>query len=165
MRKIKISAWLGCILVLTSLMAACSSPSATVPPAAAATATKLAPTAVSAASTAASEAGTAAATETTCTTAGVNATTLVTAGDNLYATRCAACHGNTGGGGQGPALVNNTDVSNGDYAAVLTKFLNPKTHPFAAQMSTQDIASVLSYVRSTFGQAAAICPEQINRNH
>jgi mono/diheme cytochrome c family protein len=40
---------------------------------------------------------------------------------------------------------------------------NPQIHPFADQLSNEEITGVLSYVRSEFGNAApAVCTEQVD---
>jgi mono/diheme cytochrome c family protein len=100
-------------------------------------------------------------------------------GEKLYETHCAECHGKTGLG-QGdayPALANNrvvnrTDVHNlvqivlhGGFAPATQG--NPRPFgmpPFMLQLSDQELAALLSYVRGSWGNSGAAVSEfDINR--
>jgi mono/diheme cytochrome c family protein len=60
-------------------------------------------------------------------------------------------------------LAGNTDIKAQDPTQLIQALTNPQIHPFADQLSNEETASVLSYVRSEFGnQAAAICTEQVD---
>jgi mono/diheme cytochrome c family protein len=88
---------------------------------------------------------------------------LVSAGETLYTATCVACHGAEGKGqGNFPALSSNPDVTAEDPEAMLAVLLNPQIHPFVNQLDSEQIASVVSYIRSAFGnQASTICAELI----
>ena len=89
---------------------------------------------------------------------------LATAGKDVFTATCVACHGAEGQGqGNFPALAGNTDIQSADPSQLIQTLTNPQIHPFADQLNNQQVAGVLSYVRSAFGNtAAAICLEQVN---
>src|SRR5450756_2449488 len=113
-------------------------------------ATALAPTAAAAATSAALSAGTA-----TTITAGQ----LSDAGQAVYASSCAACHGAQGQGGIGPALIG----PNANFGAfrsaqdllTFTTFTMPKTHP--GSLSSEQYMDVTAYllVQDGFAQRNA----------
>lgn len=88
---------------------------------------------------------------------------LLAAGETLFTATCVACHGAQGQGqGDIPPLANNPEVTAEDPEAMLAILINPQIHPFVNQLDSEQIASVISYVRSAFGnQASAICAELI----
>ena len=121
-------------------------------------------------SPAATEASTQAPAGTTGSAAGVTCTLssdaeqqLVSTGQNIYSSTCTACHGAQGEGqGSFPVLAGNTDIQAQDPTQMIQILINPQVHPFADQLSNQEVAAVLSYTRSDFGnQAPAICEEQV----
>ena len=90
-------------------------------------------------------------------------------GRKLYRQHCAACHGQQGQGVPGayPALAGNRAVAiaqpanlvhivlSGGYAPATAG--NPRPHgmpPFRQQLSDEEVAAVLSYVRDSWGQGA-----------
>jgi mono/diheme cytochrome c family protein len=79
-------------------------------------------------------------------------------GKALFAKNCAACHQATGRGipGAFPALAGNGFVQ-GPSAEVATVLLKGRggMPDFSASLADQDIASVLSYVRGSWGNHAA----------
>ena len=79
-------------------------------------------------------------------------------GKALFAKNCAACHQANGRGipGAFPALAANTLVQ-GPAADVATVLLKGRggMPDFSASLGDQDIASVLSYVRGSWGNQAA----------
>lgn len=75
-------------------------------------------------------------------------------GRNIYASRCAACHGADGAGGIGPAFVakgRNPAVadrlSEADHIKVVTDGRNAMP-AFKSQLSDQEIKDVVAYERS-----------------
>jgi mono/diheme cytochrome c family protein len=96
--------------------------------------------------------------------ANTDAAQLVQAGKDVYSTRCASCHGEQGEGqGNFPALMNNSQITAQDAATMVQKMMDPSVHPFITDITNTDVASVLSYVRSSFGGgASAVCPEIID---
>lgn len=112
----------------------------------------------------------------------VNSTTQLTspvAGQGLYNTHCASCHGDKGQGVAPayPALAGNRavqlpDSSNliqsvlhGGFAPVTTANTKPfGMPPFVLKLTDSDIAQVLTFVRRAWGnQAHAITPQEVNR--
>jgi cytochrome c oxidase subunit 2 len=86
---------------------------------------------------------------------------LVARGEKVYAANCVACHAPQGQGTpamKAPALAGNKLVTS-DLAATIDTVLNgrPNTamQPFAKQLSDTEIAAVISYARSSWGNKAA----------
>jgi mono/diheme cytochrome c family protein len=86
-----------------------------------------------------------------------------TDGKNLFAKNCAACHQPTGKGipGAFPALAGNAFVQGapGDVATVLLKGRGGMPD-FSGSLDDGEIAQVLTYVRSSWGNGAAPVSEQ-----
>jgi mono/diheme cytochrome c family protein len=84
-------------------------------------------------------------------------------GKNLFAQNCAACHqpGGKGIPGAFPALAGNAFVQGtpSDVAAVLLKGRGGMPD-FSASLDDGEIAQVLTYVRSSWGNGAAPVTEQ-----
>ena len=95
---------------------------------------------------------------------------LLARGSKLYGTHCAACHGESGTGVAGayPALAGNRAVTmpatenlvqivlNGGFAPATQG--NPRPFgmpPFATTLSDGDVAAVLTFIRSAWGNRAA----------
>jgi cbb3-type cytochrome c oxidase subunit III len=96
-------------------------------------------------------------------------------GKAIFMTNCAGCHQATGlGGGPFPPLAGNVDVSGADTATLIATVLNGRSGPMQAggrtyggampawkgQLSNAEIAAVLSYIRSAWGNNAAIVTEE-----
>jgi mono/diheme cytochrome c family protein len=98
-------------------------------------------------------------------------------GQSAFSQNCAVCHQATGQGIAGgfPALAHNPVVNASDPTSlihiVLTGGAIPKTAgdssplmmpPFASMLSDQDVADILTYVRSAWGnRAAAVSPDAV----
>lgn len=98
-------------------------------------------------------------------------------GRAIFNLNCAACHRPTGeGGGPYPPLARNPDVNQVDSARVIETVLNGRTGPITVngrqyggnmpswrnQLSDAEIAAVLSYVRSAWGNSApAVSDDQV----
>jgi cbb3-type cytochrome c oxidase subunit III len=95
-------------------------------------------------------------------------------GKAIYATNCAACHQATGvGGGPFPPLAGNADVTGADTAALINTLLNGRSGPIVTNgrtyggvmpawrgtLSSAQIAAVATYIRSAWGNNAAIVSE------
>jgi cbb3-type cytochrome c oxidase subunit III len=95
-------------------------------------------------------------------------------GKAVYLANCSACHQATGvGGGPFPPLAGNSDVSGADTAALINTLLNGRSGPIQANgktyggvmpawkgtLTNAQIAAVLTYVRSAWGNDAAIVTE------
>jgi cytochrome c6 len=84
-------------------------------------------------------------------------------GKTLFAKNCAACHQASGKGipGAFPALAGNAFVQGApvDVATVLLKGRGGMPD-FSGSLNDADIAQVLSYVRSSWGNGAAAITEQ-----
>jgi mono/diheme cytochrome c family protein len=92
------------------------------------------------------------------------------AGADLYAARCAACHGDHGEGAPGayPALAGNRAVTMATPANLVHIVLeggfapatagNPRPYgmpPFATELNNEELALLLTYLRSSWGNQAA----------
>jgi mono/diheme cytochrome c family protein len=93
--------------------------------------------------------------------AGVDTQELATAGQQLYETSCASCHGAQGEGvGDFPAIAGNTAVTGDDVVQLVQNYFAVEAHP--RDVTAQDLASLFTYVRGAFGNSAeVVCPEVI----
>jgi cbb3-type cytochrome c oxidase subunit III len=98
-------------------------------------------------------------------------------GKAIFQLNCAVCHQSTGkGGGPYPPLANNADVNQADSGRVIETVLNGRTGPITVngklyggnmpswrgQLSDAEIAAVLTYVRSAWGNSApAVSEDQV----
>jgi len=79
-------------------------------------------------------------------------------GEKIYARLCSSCHGFTGEGRSGlaPALRNGITVS-GDISGLLNVVMNGRKDTlmvaFKKNMTDDELAAVISYVRERFGPA------------
>ena len=80
-------------------------------------------------------------------------------GDELYATRCASCHGADGSGTANvfPALAGDPLVVAEDPTAAILTVLNGRggMPRWADELSDAEIAAILGYVRTSFGNHAS----------
>jgi len=86
-------------------------------------------------------------------------------GASIYGKNCAACHGANGTGGIGPALAENPHVNIGDPTTMLTTIVQGRSlmPSWRGQLSASDIASVATYVRSSWGNnVPAVSVEQVS---
>jgi predicted lipoprotein with Yx(FWY)xxD motif len=84
------------------------------------------------------------------------------AGADVYANVCAECHGAEGGGGFGPRLVGNDAL--GDAVDIAGKLINGFGYmpSFKGQLSDEELAAVLTYVRSSWDNAyGPVDPEEV----
>jgi mono/diheme cytochrome c family protein len=96
-------------------------------------------------------------------------------GKAIYAANCSACHQASGaGGGPFPPLAGNSDVSGADTSALIATLLNGRSGPIQANgktyggvmpawkssLTNAQIAAVLTYVRSAWGNDGAIVSEE-----
>jgi mono/diheme cytochrome c family protein len=79
-------------------------------------------------------------------------------GAQVYADRCAGCHGADGGGGAGPPLADGAVVEafpdEADQIVVVTDGRGGMP-AFGDQLSTEEIAAVVTYTRTALAGAAA----------
>jgi mono/diheme cytochrome c family protein len=107
-------------------------------------------------------------------TNGSDASAAAPDGAAVFATNCAGCHQASGaGGGPFPPLAGNSDVTGADTSMLLTTVLNGRSGPMTAngktyggvmpawkgQLSNAQIAAVITYIRSTWGNKAAVVTE------
>ena len=102
---------------------------------------------------------------------------LVVDGEEVYMTRCLSCHQMTGEGVPGvfPPL-NGTDYVTGDKGRLIRLILNGMSGeltingttyggmmpPWGAFLDDQQVADVLTYIRTSFGnEAPAVTPEEV----
>jgi cbb3-type cytochrome c oxidase subunit III len=96
-------------------------------------------------------------------------------GAQIFATKCATCHGVGGGGTSGrPPLKGNPDVIAADPKGMIATIVNGRSGPltvngktyngkmptWSGQLSNADIAAVATYVRSSWGNNASGVTEQ-----
>jgi mono/diheme cytochrome c family protein len=89
---------------------------------------------------------------------------LISAGEPLYAQNCAPCHGAEGGGGIGPTHAGNEFVLSDDPTEVIVTVLQGRggMPSFADNLSNEQIAAVLSYLRNSLGNSApVVSPEEV----
>ena len=89
-------------------------------------------------------------------------------GGELYATRCASCHGADGSGTADvfPALSGDPIVVAEDPTAAILTVLNGRggMPRWADELSDAEIAAILSYVRTSFGNhASEVTPQEVAR--
>jgi mono/diheme cytochrome c family protein len=86
-------------------------------------------------------------------------------GQALYNSKCSSCHKADGsGGGPFPALAGNKDVENKNPATIITvtKYGKKIMPAYGSQLSNAEIAAVLTYVRSSWGnKAPAVTAKQV----
>jgi cbb3-type cytochrome c oxidase subunit III len=95
-------------------------------------------------------------------------------GKAIFLANCAACHQATGvGGGPFPPLAGNADVTAADTSTLITTLLNGRSGPIVVggrtyggvmpawkgQLSNAQIAAVITYIRSAWGNSAASVSE------
>jgi len=93
--------------------------------------------------------------------------TLAAAPDGaaIYASKCVSCHKADGkGGGPFPALAGNAGVTAKDPSAMIAETVKGKglMPAYGGKLSNAEIAAVLTYVRSSWGNnASAITEAQV----
>jgi len=103
--------------------------------------------------------------------AGSAASAAASDGKTIFATKCAACHQVSGSGaGPYPPLAGNADVTAPDTSNLILTVLNGRSGPIQVngktfsgtmpawkdQLSNDDVAAVLTYVRSAWTNKAAV---------
>lgn len=81
---------------------------------------------------------------------------LMAMGETVFEQNCASCHGTDGQGTPGvPALAGNATVTGDPEGVIQTVFEGPSTMPaFRDELSDEEIAAVISYIRNTWGNEA-----------
>jgi cbb3-type cytochrome c oxidase subunit III len=85
-------------------------------------------------------------------------------GASIYAKNCAACHGARGEGGIGPALAGNPHVNIDNPNNMLTTIVQGRNvmPSWRGQLAASDIASVATFVRSSWGnRSPAVTVQQV----
>jgi len=74
---------------------------------------------------------------------------LLDDGRDIYAERCATCHGDTGQGGQGPRLAGTVVVNYPDVADEIALVTDGRgaMPPFALTLSDDEIVAVVAFTR------------------
>lgn len=86
-------------------------------------------------------------------------------GASIFSSKCAACHsanGQGGGGGMFPALAGDKSVTAPDPSAIIATISHGRNMmpSWKGQLSAADIAAVVTYVRSAWGNGASPVTEQ-----
>jgi predicted lipoprotein with Yx(FWY)xxD motif/cytochrome c5 len=84
----------------------------------------------------------------------------MTAGEAVFNSHCAVCHGAMGQGGTGVKLAGNSVL--GDSQLVISQILRGGRvmPPFASQLSDSDVAAVATYIRNSWGNSYGNVVEQ-----
>lgn len=86
-------------------------------------------------------------------------------GAEVFSANCAGCHGEQGeGGAGGPALTGNELATSEDPQALIDFLVNGRdgAHAFGTQLTSDQIAAVATYVRTSWGnQASPVDPAQV----
>jgi cbb3-type cytochrome c oxidase subunit III len=85
-------------------------------------------------------------------------------GSSIFAKDCAVCHGANGTGGIGPALAGNPHVNIADPTRMLTTIVQGRgvMPSWRGQLSASDLASVATFIRSSWGNhAGAVTEDQV----
>ena len=90
---------------------------------------------------------------------------LVERGRGAFSSNCAACHGSTGEGESGPSLVGNELLSDtNEIARTVIKGFSYMP-PFGDVLTDVQIASILTYVRTSWGNDyGLVTPEEVAAN-
>ena len=87
---------------------------------------------------------------------------LIAMGEPIYAEQCQGCHGDDG---MGRRFLAGSDFVMGDPEPVIDLVLRGRggMPPFGGQLDDQQIAAVISYIRSTWGnEAPVVQPEEVS---
>ena len=78
---------------------------------------------------------------------------LVQAGQLVFNTHCAVCHGNEGQGGVGPRFAGNGQLADKNYVVgmVLNGFIDHGMPPFRGVLDDQQISGVTTFIRNSWG--------------
>lgn len=89
---------------------------------------------------------------------------LMSVGALTFKSHCSVCHGAEGQGLIGPALAGNTIVGDKTFIIrrILEGFAEHGMPPFAAALSDQQVASIATFVRASWGnQYSPVLPEEV----
>ncbi|MBO8140626.1 MAG: c-type cytochrome [Firmicutes bacterium] len=77
---------------------------------------------------------------------------LMSNGEQIFSSRCAACHGNRGQGLVGPAFAGNSALARTDYVVpmILNGFVEHGMPPWRDVLSDWEIASVATFIRNSW---------------
>ncbi len=91
--------------------------------------------------------------------------TLITQGEQLYGQAgCSSCHGGEGGGSQGPRLAGSEQLQETPFVARIIIHGRGGMPGFGGRLSDEDIASVASYIRNSWGNDfGAVNPEEVEQ--
>lgn len=78
---------------------------------------------------------------------------LMSAGGQTFSSHCAVCHGAAGQGGIGPTLAGNSILADRTFVIrrILEGFAEHGMPPFAAALDDQQVASVATFIRGSWG--------------
>lgn len=86
---------------------------------------------------------------------------LLEEGGRLYAQHCAACHGDRGQGGAGPALAGNGKLQDATFVMTQVLIGSRFMPPFGDKLSDRQIAAVLTFVRNSWGNRLGAISEEM----
>lgn len=86
---------------------------------------------------------------------------LMVAGEEVYSTVCAACHGAEGEGAVGPAFAGNTDLEDAEFVATIIIHGQGGMPPFGDQLDDDEVAAVATYIRNSWdNEFGPVTPEE-----
>jgi mono/diheme cytochrome c family protein len=87
---------------------------------------------------------------------------LLSEGEPLYRRVCAACHGASGQGAQGPAFAGNEALADADYVARTIIHGFGYMPPFGGRLDDRQIAAIATYIRESWGNSlGAVQPAEV----
>jgi glucose/arabinose dehydrogenase/cytochrome c5 len=87
-------------------------------------------------------------------------------GQQVFTNVCTACHGDEGEANIGPALAGNELVTQSDPTEVISVVLNGRGQmpPFEGQLTNEEIAHVVSYIRNAWeNDASIVTPDEVEQ--
>jgi mono/diheme cytochrome c family protein len=88
---------------------------------------------------------------------------MALSGAQIFAAKCATCHQASGqGGGMFPALAGDKNVTAADPSGIIATVLHGRNlmPSWKGQLTAANVAAVLTYVRSSWGNSAAPVTDQ-----
>lgn len=81
-------------------------------------------------------------------------------GRQVYGANCAVCHGQNGGGGEGPALASNRKLIDNEHVVDQILYGGYFMPAFKDQLSDREVATVATYIRNSWGNDFGMVTEE-----
>jgi predicted lipoprotein with Yx(FWY)xxD motif/cytochrome c5 len=90
---------------------------------------------------------------------------LMKEGEALFMANCAACHGDRGEGGAGPALAGNKKLADADFV-IKQILIGSRFMPrFGEKLSDKEVAAVATFIRNSWGNSFGVILEKGVKQH